>query len=152
MSVDSKCGKSFLCMGSKDACKINRTRPFRSVKAPYPFDRQGIHIHGLCAIAPAGCHGKGNGNPFFFKFFRTCRCFPHTADGSIRNHHFHRLTIGIFQVFSKKLRCGFCHIHGLLFQRFPYLQIPSSSVNGRPDTYYRIIPNHSVFCHFLLPP
>ena len=53
---------------------------------------------------------------------------------------------------GKQLRCCLCHIHRLVFQRFPYLQITPSSIDRRPDADYRIIPNHSVFCHLIIPP
>ena len=152
MPINAECRKPFLRMGSQNACKINRTRPLRSVESPYAFNGHRIHIHRFRTIAPARRYGQCNGNPFFFKLLCTCCRFAHAPDCRIRNNYFYRLTIGIFQVFGKQLCCRFRHIHCLVFQRFPYLQIPSSSVNGRPNTNYRIIPNHSVLCHLAIPP
>ena len=101
MAIDTECRQAFLCVGSKNRCQIYSTRSLSTVKAPYSFDGLGIHIHGLCAIAPAGSYGQGDINAFFTEFLSTGSALSHTSDGGVCDNYFYRLSVGITDVLLK---------------------------------------------------
>ena len=148
ISVNAESGKALLRMGGKNARQIHRAGTLRSVKAPHALDGFGIHVHGLRPVAPAGRHRQRDIHARLPELVRAGRRLSHTSDGGVRNDHLHRLAVGIPQVLGKQLRRGLRHVHGLLLQRLPHLQISPSAVDRRPDADHRIIPYIPVFCHF----
>ena len=141
MAVNAESRQSLLRMGCQHRCQIYGARTLRSVEAPNGFDGLGIHVHGLRSIAPTGCHGQGDIHAFPTEFFRAGGRLSHPADGGVGDHNLHRFAIGIFQVFLKQFRGGFCHVHGLLFQRSAHIQRPPAPVDGGTDTDDRISPD-----------
>ena len=150
MSVNAESGKALLRMGSQHARQIHRAGTLRSVKAPHALDRPGIHIHGLCPVAPAGRNRQRNIHTCLPELVRTGSRLSHTSDGGVRDDHLHRFPVGITQILGKQLCRRLRHVHRLLLQRLPHLQITPSAVNRRPDSDHRIVPYISVFCHFFL--
>ena len=150
MSVNAESGKSLLRMGGQHARQIYRAGTLRSVKSPHALDRLGIHIHGLCSVAPAGRNRQRNIHARLPELVRAGSRLSHTSDGSISDDYFHRLPIGIAQILGKQFRRRLRHVHRLLLQRLSYLQITPSAVNRRTDSDHRIVPHIPVFCHFFL--
>ena len=141
MSVDTKCRKSLLCVGSQYGSQVYSARSLGSVQSPYALDGQRIGIHGLGTVAPAGSYGQGNVYACLAELVCACCCLTYTSDGSVCDNNLYRLAVGITDIFLKQLCCCFCHVHGLLFQRSSYVKSSSSSVDSRTDTNYRIITN-----------
>ena len=141
MSIDTKCRKTFLSMCSKYRCQIYSTRSFCSVESPNSFDGIWIHIHSLSSVAPAWSNSQCNINAFFFEFCSTCSSLCYTSDCCISDYNLNRFTVAISQIFCEQFSSGFCHIHGLLFQRFTNFQNTTTSVNCWSDTNYRVIAN-----------
>ena len=119
-SVNTECRKTFLSMCCQNRCQINSSWSFCTIESPYSFDSIWIHIHGFCTVAPAWCNSQCNINACFFEFVCTCSSFCNTSDGCVSDYNFYRFTVAVSQIVCKQFCCGFCHVHGLLFQRLTY--------------------------------
>ena len=152
MSVDAERRQSLLSMGCQYGCQIHCAGTLRAVEAPYALDGIGIHVHGLGTVAPAGRNRQCDVHAFPAELFRACGSLAHTPDGGIRDHHFHRLSVGVAQVLPEELcRCP-GHVHGLIFKGLTHLQHTSSPVNGGANANHRVIANQPVLCHYNIPP
>lgn len=97
-SVDTECGKAFLCVSGKYGSKVYSSRTFCAVESPDSFRIMRVHIHRFSTIAPARSDGNGRADPFSFKLFRTSGTFGYASDRAIGYNTFYRTAITVFQV------------------------------------------------------
>ena len=142
VSVDSECRKSFLCMCSQYGCKVNCSRSLCSVESPYSFDRHRIHIHCLCAVAPAWCNCQSNVNALFLNLS------AHAADSATRPIVVSAMTTFtgspfVYLKFSSNSFAADFAMFIVCSSRDSRTFSTSSSVNCRSDTNYRVVTDQS---------
>ena len=121
MPVNAECRQSLLRVRGKDGGKIDRAGALGAVEAPDRLDGVRVHVHGLRAVAPAGCNRQGNSDLLAFEFLRAGGSLPYAPDGGIGNDHTHGRAVGVAEVFCKEFCGALCHIHGLLLERLTHL-------------------------------
>ena len=136
VTIDAEGRQAFLCMGGKDGGKVHRPRPLRSVETPYGLDRMRVHVHGLAAVAPAGCDRDGDGDALAGELLRAGGCFGHAADGGIGDDAFDGGPVRIAETAGQQGGDALRHAHGLVFQGFA--DAVHTAVDGRTDADLRV--------------
>ena len=98
VAVDSESRKSFLGVSGKNRGEINRPGTLRSVESPDGLRPVRVHVHGLGAVAPAGCHGDRSADSLTLEFLGACGALSHTADRPVSDDTLHRSAVRISQI------------------------------------------------------
>ena len=136
-------------MRCKHGRQVNRAGALRSVKAPYALYGVGIHVHSLCAVAPARRNGKCYRNALALELCVNPCGLADTSDRGLSNYYLYGLAVGVAQILLEKLLCSARHVHRLLLERLTNLERTAASVDRRTDTDNRIVADNS-FCHNIL--
>ena len=147
MSVDAECRKPLLGVGCKHRCQVDCTRALCPVESPDGLDGLRIHVHCLGAVAPARGDRQSDGHSLLAEVVLTDGCLGHAADGRRRNDDLHRLSVRITEIVLKQFFGGPGHVHGLLLQRFPDLQVAAPPIDGGTDSNDRIGSDQSALSH-----
>ena len=102
VAVNAESRQAFLCVRRQNAGQVDRAGALRAVEAPYALDGQGIHIHGLRAVAPARGHGQGDIHAGAPELIGAGGRFRNAADGRIRDDHLHRRSVRIPEILFKQ--------------------------------------------------
>ena len=125
-----------LRVGRHHRRQIHGARAFGPVEAPHRLDRRGIHVHRLTAVTPAGRHRQRRDHVFPAELLRGPRRLRAAADALVRDHAFHRASVGVPHPLRDQRRGRLRHLAGLLFQPFSHPEPPS--VDDRPDPDFRV--------------
>ena len=134
-AVDAERGQALLRVRGEDCREVDRARPLGAVEAPDRLRGEGIHVHGLGAVAPARGDGEGHPHALAPELLRRPRRLGHPADARVRDDALHgqaaRVADGLREQIGHRPRHG----HGLALEGLPDPFPPS--VDGRPDTDLR---------------
>jgi len=147
VAVNAEGGKTLLGVGSENGRQVNSAGTLGAVEAPNALDGLRIHVHGLRAVAPAGCDGEGDVDAVLLELFGAGGSLGNAADGGVCDYDLNRIAVGILKVFLKQLLGGLCHCHGLVFEAFANLEGSTATVDGGADTDNRIVTDISVLRH-----
>ena len=143
VTVNAKRRQTLLCMTCKHRRKINRAGSLSTVKAPNALDGQGIHVHSLRAVAPAGSNGKGDVNALTAELLRTRRRLCNTADSGVGDNDLYRLAVRVFEIVGEKLSRALRHIHSLILERLAHAKRSASAVDSGAYTDNGILSDKS---------
>ena len=142
-AVDGKRRQSALRVRGHDSRQIHRARPFGAVEAPHRFDRRGIQIHRLAAVAPARRDGQRGDDVKHGELLLRRSRLRAAADGRIGDHALDGTAVGVKAVFLDQLFGGVRHAHGLRFQTLPDPQTPPVDDGTYTDSRF-----HTIFSPF----
>ena len=89
VTVYSESRKALLCVRGKHGGEVNRTRTLRAIESPYSLRPVRVHIHGLGAVAPAGCHGDCSADTLALELLGAGGALSHTADRTVSDDTLH---------------------------------------------------------------
>ena len=98
VAVDSESRKPFLGVSGKNRGEINRPGTLRAIESPYSLRPVRVHVHGLGAIAPAGCHGDRSADSLTLELLGAGGALSHTADRPVSDDTLHRSAVRISQI------------------------------------------------------
>jgi len=134
--IDAKGGQPFLAVRGEDCSQVDGPRALRAVQAPDGFGHEGIHVHRLRAVTPAGRDAQRDADALARELGRGHGRFGDASDACIGDHALYRKAVRVAQVLAEQPRCRARHAHRLLFQALP--DSPLTGINHRPDPYPRI--------------
>ena len=134
MAVDRERRDPFLTVGGQRGGQIDGAGALRAVKSPDGLRAQRIHVDGFAAVAPARGDGDRHADVLAAELLLTGGGFRHTGDAGVGNHALDLRAAGMTELLANQRGGGFCHIHGLRFQRLAYPH--PTSVNHRANTNF----------------
>jgi hypothetical protein len=140
-AVDAERGQAFLGVAGQHGREVHRTRALGAVEAPDRLRAQGVHVHGLAAVAPAGRDGE-RVTPTFSrrKLVSAGGGLGDAADAGVGDHALDGSAGGVAQRGADQLGRGLGQGHGLLFERLAHAA--QAAVDGGADTDPRQVVEH----------
>ena len=96
----------------------------------------GVHVHGLAAIAPAGCDGDGGTDALALEFLLAGSRLCHASDSRVGNDALHGRAIAVAQIGRNQFGYGVGQCHRLFFQAFADTTL--TAVNGGADSNFGV--------------
>jgi hypothetical protein len=139
-AVDAERGQALLGVAGQHGRQVHRTRALGAVEAPDRLRAQGVHVHGLAAVAPAGGDGEGQAHVLAGKLVGAGGGLGDAADAGVGDHALDGSAGGVAQRGADQLGRGLGQGHGLLFERLAHAA--QAAVDGGADTDPRQVVEH----------
>ena len=115
--VDAERRQALLGVRGEDGGEVDGARPLRAVEAPDRLGRQGVHVHGLGAVAPAGRDGQRDTHALLAEQLGDLGRLVHAADVVVGDHALDRAAVRVAQGAADQLRGTERHVAGLDLER-----------------------------------
>ena len=137
MAVDAERRQTLLRVRGQHRRQIHRARALRAVEAPDSLGSEGVHVHGLGAVAPAGGHADGHAHVLPRELLRAVRRLFEAADGGIGDDALYGQSAAVAQIRLEEVLGGPGQAHGLIFQALANALAPSVDDGADADLRQR---------------
>ncbi len=132
-AVDAEGGQALLGVAGQCRRQVHRPGALGAVEAPHRLGHDGIRVHHLGAVAPAGRDREADRDPFTLELLRAGGGLRHGADAGVGDDAFHGHSIRVPQL-AREERCRrLGHGHHLLLQRLAHPFAPAVDDRTDPD-------------------